>query len=137
MTQRKIVKENAQNVAMVIKNVGVCGRIYKVGRRCGLVKMNGTQSKEGIRKLEEFISDSGKLIDVDERDKMMLYIVETMKLLRRSKRTVVNTTKLIESMNAEKREKIVREALAELYRLGRIKMESRGKVKKWSLSGEA
>jgi hypothetical protein len=130
----RVLSEEADNVAKIIRKLGVGGKIEKDGRKGVKVTSSGIKNAEGKEKIIELISESADIVDDEELESVMARIVGFMREQKMRRVTSSNSSAIRRGISKRVDTNIVTSAMQKLYALGILKMESHGREKKWSLN---
>jgi hypothetical protein len=134
LSNMRKVSANAGDLAKMINTLGVTGTIAIDGRKTIKSESIGTNFESGKEKLVELIAGRDDAFDDNETQSVMERILSYMREKQRTKRKQVSTHDIIKSIKTRSGRLIITHAIQNLYSEGKLKLETHGKYKKWSLS---
>ncbi len=129
----RVLSDEADNIARIIRKLGVGGRVEKDGRRGIKVASNGIKNTEGKERIIELISESSEIVDDEELESVMARIMNFMLDQKKKRTKSINSSMIQKAVSVKGGREVVINAMQKLYAMGKLKMETHGKEKKWSL----
>jgi len=129
----RVLSDEADNIARIIRKLGVGGRVEKDGRKGIKVTSSGIKNTEGKERIIELISESSEIVDDEELESVMARIMSFMVDQKKKRTKSINSSMIQKAVSVKGGREVVINAMQKLYAMGKLKMETHGKEKKWSL----
>jgi hypothetical protein len=134
LTDKIDMTEDPSKIAMILKKLAVGGKTVREGRNGLKVIGRGINFEKGKAKFKEIRSEDSEILDEEEKNSVMARIMSFMKESKRDRIGLRNSGKIYKNIKTRSGKNMVISAMQQLYAEGRLKMETHGKEKIWSLN---
>ncbi len=134
LTDKRVMTADANDIAKVIRKMGVGGSVIRDGRAGTRVIKTGVNYIEGKEKFIELISNSNDIIDDEMVESMKAKILSFFKEQKRAHVKIITIKKINAAIGNGKYNGIIKEAINRLYYMGILIKNGNSKESKWELN---